>query len=112
MTPGSPLLSAIPGLRHGFFTREGGVSDGIYESLNGGIGSRDDASHVAENRRRMAAQLGVGATHLLTASQIHPRDVAVASKPWEPATRPRVDAVVTRTEGLAIGVTAADCGPI
>src|SRR3954466_12042796 len=112
MTPGSPLLSAIPGLRHGFFTREGGVSDGIYASLNGGIGSQDDASHVAENRRRMAAQLGVAPTHLLTAFQIHSPDVAVATGPWEAATRPRVDAIVTRTERLAIGVTAADCGPI
>src|SRR5882757_7608305 len=112
MMPGSPLLSAIPGLRHGFFTREGGVSDGIYESLNGGIGSQDDASHVAENRRRMAAQLGVAPDHLLTAFQVHSPDVAVASEPWEPATRPRADAIVTRIEGLAIGVTAADCGPI
>jgi copper oxidase (laccase) domain-containing protein len=110
--PGSPLLSAIPGLRHGFFTREGGVSDGIYQSLNGGIGSQDDASHVAENRRRMAAQLGVMPTHLLTAFQIHSPDVAVATEPWEHAARPRADAIVTRTEGRAIGVTAADCGPI
>ena len=108
----SSLLSAIPGIRHGFFTREGGVSDGIYDSLNGGIGSQDDAAHVAENRRRMAAQLGVAPAHLLTAFQIHSPDVAVAAEPWEPATRPRVDAIVTRTEGLAIGVTAADCGPI
>jgi YfiH family protein len=112
MMPGSALLSAIPGLRHGFFTREGGVSDGIYASLNGGMGSQDDATHVTENRRRMAAQLGVAPTHLLTAFQIHSPDVAVASEPWDTATRPRVDAIVTRTEGLAIGVTAADCGPV
>jgi YfiH family protein len=112
MTLASPLLSAIPGLRHGFFTREGGVSDGIYESLNGGMGSQDDVSHVAENRRRMAAQLGVAPTHLLTAFQIHSPDVAVATEPWDTAARPRVDAIVTRTEGLAIGVTAADCGAI
>jgi YfiH family protein len=112
MMPGSPLLSAIPGLRHGFFTREGGVSDGIYQSLNGGIGSQDDTSHVAENRRRMAAQMGVAPTHFLTAFQIHSPDVATASEPWDTASRPRVDAIVTRTEGLAIGVTAADCGPI
>jgi YfiH family protein len=112
MIPGSPLLSAIPGLRHGFFTREGGVSDGIYAGLNGGIGSQDDASRVAENRRRMAAQLGVAPAHLLTAFQIHSPDVAVASEPWDNATRPRVDAIVTRTEGLAIGVTTADCGPV
>jgi YfiH family protein len=112
MTLASPLLSAIPGLRHAFFTREGGVSGGIYESLNGGLGSKDDAAHVAENRRRIAAQLGVAPARLLTAFQIHSPDVAVATEPWEPSTRPRVDAIVTRTEGLAIGVTAADCGPI
>ena len=58
MTLASPLLSAIPGLRHAFFTREGGVSDGIYASLNGGLGSNDDPAHVAENRRRMAEQWG------------------------------------------------------
>ena len=108
----SPLLSAIPGLRHAFFTREGGVSDGIYQSLNGGIGSQDDASRVAENRRRMAAQLGVEPAYLLTAFQIHSPDVAVATAPWDTASRPRADAVVTRTKGLAIGVTTADCGPI
>jgi YfiH family protein len=112
MMPGSPLLSAIPGLRHAFFTREGGVSDGIYQSLNGGLGSQDDASHVAENRRRMAAHLGVAPAHLLTPFQVHSPDVAVASGPWDSASRPRVDAIVTRIEGLAIGVTAADCGPV
>jgi YfiH family protein len=112
MTLGSPLLSAIPGLRHAFFTRDGGVSDGVYASLNGGIGSQDDAAHVAENRRRMAAQLGVEPTRLVTAFQIHSPDVAVATAPWDTALRPRVDAIVTRTEGLAVGVTAADCGPV
>src|SRR5260370_18833993 len=107
MMPGSPLLSAIPGLRHGFFTREGGVSDGIYESLNGGIGSQDEASHVAENRRRMAAQLGVAPVNFLTAFQVHSPDVAVATAPWDTTSRPRVDAIVTRTEGPALGGTAA-----
>jgi YfiH family protein len=112
MKLGSPLLSAIPGLHHAFFTRDGGVSDGIYGSLNGGIGSNDDANHVAENRRRMAEQMGVTPQHFLTLFQIHSPDVAVASTPWEGAARPRADAIVTRTEGLAIGVTTADCGPI
>src|SRR3954465_13448905 len=106
MKTASSLLSAIPGLRHAFFSREGGVSDGIYESLNAGMGSKDDASHVAENRRRMAAQLGVEPARLLTAFQIHSPDVVVAAAPWEPASRPRADAIVTQTEGLAIGVTA------
>jgi polyphenol oxidase len=112
MMAGSPLLSAIPGLRHAFFTREGGVSDGIYASLNGGIGSNDDPAYVAENRRRMAAQLGVTPEHFITVHQTHSPDVAVATGPWQGGSQPRADAIVTRSEGLAIGATAADCGPI
>ena len=112
MTLESRRLSAIPGLRHGFFGREGGVSSGIYASLNGGIGSRDDPNHVVENRRRMAAAMGVAPSHFLTVFQIHSPDVAVAEAPWDTASRPRADAIVTRTAGLAIGVTAADCGPV
>jgi len=112
MTLASPLLSAIPGLRHAFFTREGGVSSGIYESLNAGIGSHDSPANVAENRHRMAEQMGVTAAHFLTVHQTHSPDVVVATEPWEAASRPRADAIVTRTEGLAIGASAADCGPI
>ena len=108
----SPLLSAIPGLRHAFFTREGGVSDGVYASLNGGVGSSDDPANVAENRRRMAEQIGVTPEHLPSVWQIHSADAMVATGPWQGASRPRADAMVTRTEGLAIGVTAADCGPV
>ena len=108
----SPLLSAVPGLRHAFFNREGGISRGVYATLNGGIGSSDDPANVMENRRRMAQQLGVRPQYLITAYQVHSPDAVVASEPWEAATRPRADAIVTRTEGLAIGVTAADCGPI
>jgi len=107
----SPLLSAIPGLRHAFFTRDGGVSGGLYASLNGGTGSSDDAGKVAENRRRMAERMGVTPENLLTVWQIHSPDAVLATGPWE-GQRPRADAIVTRTEGLAIGVTAADCGPI
>jgi YfiH family protein len=112
MTLGSPLLSAIPGLRHAFFTRDGGVSDGVYTSLNGGIGSNDDPVHVAENRRRMAEQMGVAPNHFLSVWQTHSPDVVVTSGPWRDGTRPLADAIVTRTEGLSIGATAADCGPI
>ncbi|MDP1585481.1 MAG: peptidoglycan editing factor PgeF [Bradyrhizobium sp.] len=108
----SPLLQAIPGLRHAFFTREGGVSGGIYGSLNGGVGSNDDPVHVEENRRRMAERLGVSPAHFLSLWQTHSPDVVVASEPWQGGSRPRADAIVTRTEGLAIGATAADCGPI
>ncbi|WP_315835134.1 peptidoglycan editing factor PgeF [Bradyrhizobium prioriisuperbiae] len=112
MTLTSPLLSAVPGLRHAFFTREGGVSNGIYASLNGGLGSNDDQTHVAENRRRMAETLGVAPSHFLTAYQVHSPDVAVVTEPWTPESRPKVDAIVTATPGLALGVSAADCGPI
>ena len=112
MNLASPLLSAIPGLRHAFFTRDGGVSGGFYGSLNGGLGSDDDAANVAENRRRMAERMGVTPEHFLSVWQIHSPDAVVASGPWEGASRPRADAIVTCTEGLAIGVTAADCGPI
>jgi purine-nucleoside/S-methyl-5'-thioadenosine phosphorylase / adenosine deaminase len=112
MTYGSSLLSAIPGLRHAFFTREGGVSGGIYEGLNGGLGSNDDTAHVAENRRRMAEQLGVRPERFLSVHQTHSPDVVVASGPWQGTSRPLADAIVTRTEGLAIGATAADCGPV
>ncbi len=111
MTLASPLLSAIPGLRHAFFTRDGGVSGGLYASLNGGTGSSDDPGKVAENRRRMAEQIGVTPANLLTVWQIHSPDAVVAEGPWK-GQRPRADAIVTRTEGLAIGATAADCGPI
>ena len=112
MITGSPLLSAIPGLRHAFFSREGGVSGGIYAGLNGGLGSNDDPANIAENRRRMAERMGVASTHFLSVHQIHSPDAVVATGPWPSASRPRADAIVTRTEGLAIGITAADCGPI
>ena len=112
MTLESPLLSAIPGLRHAFFTREGGVSGGVYDSLNGGLGSQDDAANVAENRRRMAERMGVTPERFLNVWQVHSPDVLVTTGPWQGEERPRADAIVTRTEGLAIGATAADCGPI
>lgn len=112
MTLGSALLSAIPGLRHAFFTRDGGVSTGIHAGLNAGIGSQDDPANVVENRRRIAERMGVAPARLLTLYQTHSPDAVVATGPWEGTSRPRADAIVTRTAGLAIGVTAADCGPI
>ena len=71
-------LTALAGIRHGFFTREGGVSEGVYASLNGGQGSNDLPEHVAENRARMAAALGVAPERFVTAYQIHSPDVIVA----------------------------------
>jgi YfiH family protein len=105
-------LANLPGVRHAFFTRTGGVSTGIYESLNSGVGSNDKPENVNENRARMAASLGVTADRFLTAYQIHSPTVMVAETPWSAADRPRADAIVTRTPGLAIGVSTADCGPV
>jgi YfiH family protein len=105
-------LAALAGIRHAFFTRDGGVSEGLYASLNGGIGSADAPARVAENRARMAAALGVAPERLVTAYQIHSPDVVVAEAPWTRAQAPRADAVVTRVIGLAVGVTTADCGPV
>ena len=105
-------LTALPGIRHAFFTRAGGVSDGIYESLNGGIGSADAPANVAENRARMAAAVGVKPEHFLSVYQIHSPNVVVADAPWPAAERPRADAIVTRTPGLGIGIGTADCGPV
>jgi YfiH family protein len=105
-------LSALDGIRHAFFTRDGGVSGGIYASLNSGIGSNDDASHVTENRARMAQALGVQPERLITAYQIHSPHVVVADEPWSVESRPKADAIVTRTPWLAIGVSTADCGPL
>ncbi|HEU5275307.1 MAG TPA: peptidoglycan editing factor PgeF [Xanthobacteraceae bacterium] len=108
----APSLTALDGVRHAFFTREGGVSTGLYASLNGGIGSDDDRARVTENRARMAAALGVAPEALLTAYQIHSAHAIIAERPWTHETRPRADAIATRVPGLAIGVSTADCGPV
>jgi hypothetical protein len=108
----APSLSKLPGIRPGFFTRAGGVSSGVYESLNGGVGSKDAPEHVAENRARMATQLGVVPERLLSCYQIHSPEVIVAEQPWPASERPRADAIVTKIPKLAIGVSTADCGPV
>jgi YfiH family protein len=105
-------LSKLARIRHAFFTRSGGVSGGVYASLNGGTGSNDAPDKVAENRARMAAAVGVAPERLLTAYQIHSPDVVIAERPWTQENRPRADAIVTRTPALAIGVSTADCGPV
>jgi polyphenol oxidase len=107
----SPLLAAVPGIGHAFFTRRGGVSKGIYASLNVGSGSRDDAADVAENRRRAAAAFGLGAEALKTCYQVHSARVRIAPAAWGGA-RPRADGVVTARPGLICGALAADCAPV
>ncbi len=103
---------AADGVAHAFFTRQGGASSGVYESLNGGVGSSDDPACVAENRARMAQSLGVASDHLLVPYQIHSPDVLHVRAPWAADARPRVDGLVTDVPGLALGVTGADCGMI
>jgi YfiH family protein len=103
---------SLRGIRHGFFTRQGGVSGGLYATLNGGIGSYDSATDVAQNRMRMAAALGVKPQNLLTAYQIHSPQAVVVETAWTLEARPRADGIATRTPGVAIGVTTADCGPV
>lgn len=104
-------LSAVGAVRHGFFTREGGVSTGIYDSLNCGPGSDDAPGNVAENRARAMARLSLPANALATAHQVHGCDVFVVDGA-PPETRPRVDALVTRTPGVALGILTADCAPV
>ena len=112
LSPITAQCLALPGIRHGFFTREGGVSRGIYASLNCGLGSGDDPALVAENRARVAASLGVTSPQLVTLYQVHGRDVITASEPWTRDAAPKADAIVTSTPGLAIGAMAADCAPV
>lgn len=107
----SPLLSGLDGVRHAFFTRQGGVSTGIYESLNFGRGSKDDPEAVAENRRRAAAHFGLEPERLLGCYQTHSVICRVADGVWTGAL-PEGDALATHTPGLALGVLTADCAPI
>lgn len=104
-------LESFDGIRHGFFTRQGGVSTGIYGSLNCGLGSRDDAENVRQNRVLVAQTLGVPPDHLLTLYQIHSATAVVVDKPWD-GEAAEADALVTRTPGLAIGALTADCAPV
>jgi polyphenol oxidase len=101
-------IAPLAGIAHGFFTRAGGVSSGIYASLNCGLGSGDGSGDVRENRARVARFLG--ADHLLSAHQVHGTQAFIARAPW--TERPRADAIVTSTRNLAIGVLTADCAPI
>ncbi len=101
-----------PGIRHGFFGRAGGVSEGIYASLNCGFGSGDEAERVAENRGRAVRQAGLGSANLVTAYQVHSQRVAVVEQPWARGEAPQVDAMVTTRPGIALGILHADCAPV
>lgn len=105
-------LSSLLNIKHGFFTREGGVSSELYSSLNAGQGSNDAPQNVQKNRGIVAAYLGIEPTHLMSCYQVHSGDVIVVTKPWDTDNRPKADAMVTNVPNLALGILTADCGPI
>ena len=106
-------LADLSGVQHRFFTRQGGVSAGLYSSLNCGYGSGDEPDNVRENRRRAAACFDRGADELLTLYQIHSTDVlTVAGERWISPGAPKADALVTDRPGIVLGVLAADCAPV
>jgi len=106
------VLDEATGIRHGFFTRRGGVSEGPYASLNCGLGSADDSERVRANRARAMARLGKDEAALATGYQVHSARVAVVERPWPAEDRPEVDGLVTRTPGVALGILTADCAPV
>lgn len=108
----APPLAGLAGIRHGFFGRRGGVSGGLYASLNCGFGSDDDRAAVAENRARVALALAAAADRLVTVHQVHGVTVAHADRPWTPDAAPRADGLVTRAPGVVLGILAADCAPV
>jgi YfiH family protein len=105
-------LNDASGVRHAFFTREGGVSDGLFGSLNCGFGSGDMPERVAENRARAMAMLDLAADRLVTCHQIHSPDVVAVEAPWRREDNPRADALVTVRRGVALGILTADCVPV
>lgn len=104
-------LLQLPGITHGFFGRTGGVSKGIYASLNTAPAAKDRRADIEENRSRVAGHFGPGVP-LLSLGQHHSADTVVAETPWDIEDSPAGDAVVTRTPGLAVAVNTADCAPV
>lgn len=107
-----PALAALPGLRHGFFTRRGGVSGGPYAALNCSLSSKDDRDRVRENRRRAMAALDLPAAALHGLTQVHGIAVAELDQGWAEGAGPEADALVTRRPGVALGIVTGDCAPV
>ena len=105
-------LAGIDGVRHGFFGRRGGVSEGVWSSLNVGLRSGDDPERIAANRARATAALGLAPDRLVTARQVHGVTALAVTEPWPVEAAPEADALVTDRPGLLLGVLAADCGPV
>ncbi|MGH7094934.1 MAG: peptidoglycan editing factor PgeF [Stellaceae bacterium] len=106
------VLAGDERIRHAFFTREGGVSGGIFASLNCGFGSGDDPARIARNRAIAMRSLDLAPAALVTCHQVHSADIVTVEEGWEPVAAPRADGMVTRRPGIALGVLAADCAPV
>jgi YfiH family protein len=98
--------------RHGFFTRNGGVSSGVYASLNCGLSGADAPENVRQNRALVAAAMGVAPERLLGLKQVHGRQVVTVTAPWAAGDGPAADAMVSDVPGVALGVITADCAPV
>jgi YfiH family protein len=107
-----PIAAASLAAPHGFFTREGGVSEGPFASLNASLSGADDRARVLENRARAARALGADPSRLVGITQVHGADVATVTQPWAPGAGPRADAMVTDRAGIALGIVTADCAPV
>jgi len=105
-------LSSDRAIRHAFFTRCGGVSDGLFASLNCGFGSGDRRDRIARNRAIATSALDLPPERLVTCHQIHGTAIATVERPWRPAEAPRADGMVTSVPGIALGILAADCAPV
>lgn len=105
-------LSAIPTIKHGFFGKNSGMSEGIFSSLNCGFGSNDDANSVRKNRSIVASALGFESSDLCTVHQIHSHDAVIVNEPHEHKNAPQADALVTNKKGILLGILTADCLPI
>ena len=111
MTPPSLRCDVLP-VRHGFFTREGGVSDGPYASLNCSLSGQDDRARVMQNRALAARALGGSVERLVGLSQVHGVAAAVVEELWPAGAGPRADAMVTRRADVLLGIVTADCAPV
>ncbi|MBI3438130.1 MAG: peptidoglycan editing factor PgeF [Proteobacteria bacterium] len=109
--PPADFSAALAGVHHAFFGRQGGVSQGIYASLNAGTGSNDDPEAVKENRRRIAAAFSVEPTQLVGVHQVHSPNAVFIEAPW-PGDRPHADALVTNKPGFVLSILTADCAPV
>src|SRR5256885_4510893 len=106
------VLDHDPRVRHAFFTRQGGVSSGLFESLNCGFGSGDAAETVARNRAIAMKRLGFSPDRLVTCYQVHSVTVVTVERPWPRDEAPQADGLVTRGSGIALGILTADCAPV